>query len=71
LWLIEGLKTERQQYSKTIIYCRSIKSCSLLFKLLDDELKENAYCGLKCGKNRLFAMYHHSTTNKCKKNSHE
>ncbi|XP_056009722.1 bifunctional 3'-5' exonuclease/ATP-dependent helicase WRN-like [Ostrea edulis] len=66
-WLIECLKIQKQQCPKTVIYCRSIKSCSVLFKLFDDLLKDNAYCGVKCAKNRLFAMYHHSTSNKCKK----
>ncbi|XP_033730182.1 Werner syndrome ATP-dependent helicase homolog [Pecten maximus] len=67
LWLVERLRTEKQQYPKTVIYCRSIKSCSLLFKLFTDIMGDLAYCGTKCAKNRLFAMYHHSTSTKCKK----
>ncbi|XP_069110005.1 ATP-dependent DNA helicase RecQ-like [Argopecten irradians] len=67
LWLIECLKTEKQLCQKTVIYCRSIKSCSQLFKLFIDAIGYQAYCGPKCAKKRLFAMYHHSTSTKCKK----
>ncbi|XP_062567161.1 ATP-dependent DNA helicase RecQ-like [Saccostrea cucullata] len=65
-WLMENLRNHKQQCPKTVIYCRSIKACSVLFKLFTDVLGDNAYCGVHCAKNRLVAMYHHSTSNKCK-----
>lgn len=62
--LIESLMTQKHQCPKTIIYCRSIKSCSILYKLFTDPLKDNAYSGIQSANNRLF----HSIPCKCKKN---
>ena len=67
LWLMESLKSEQERCPKTVIYCRSIKSCSILFKIFTDFLGDRAHHGSKSAKNRLFAMYHHSTSTKCKK----
>lgn len=59
--------TQKHQCPKTVINFRSIKSCSILYKLFTDTLKDNAYSGIQSANNRLFAMFHHSTSSKCKK----
>lgn len=66
-WLIKSLMTQKHQCPKTVIYCRSIKTCSILYKLFTDILKDNAYSGIQSANSRLFAMFHHSTSSKCKR----
>lgn len=60
--------TKKHQCPKTVIYYRSIKSCSVIYKLFTDTLKDNAYSGIQYANDRLSAMYHYSTSSKCKKN---
>ena len=60
-WLIDRLKTDRSRTDKTIIFCRTIHTCSSLFKIFLYELHEEAYHPLGSEKSilkRLFAMYH-------------
>ena len=60
-WLIDRLKTDKSRTDKTIIFCRTIHTCSSLFKIFLYELREEAYHPLGSKKSiptRLFAMYH-------------
>lgn len=37
-WSIESLMAQKHHCPKTVIHCRSIKSCSVLYKLFTDTL---------------------------------
>ncbi|XP_063436992.1 ATP-dependent DNA helicase Q1-like [Mytilus trossulus] len=67
-WVVSSLRDNCEQSPKTIIYCRNIKSCSQIYLYFLSELSEAAYIGTPCAKNCLFAMFHHSTPDKNKKN---
>lgn len=60
-WLLYELETKRTSLPRTIVFCRSIKTCASLFKLFLSHLKEKSYEPVEselCVANRLFAMYH-------------
>ncbi len=65
-WLTEELLTHRQTTRKYIIYCRSIVACSVVYKYFVDQLGDNAYIGIPSFRNRLFALFHHSTNKRIK-----
>ena len=52
-WLIEELKTEKNNVRKTIIYCRSINACGELYSMLDSVLDGDAISNI--------AMFHSKT----------
>ena len=60
-WLLLELKSKRVELPKVIIFCRSINTCTSLYKMFLTELREESYepCSstpsIAC---RLFAMYH-------------
>lgn len=62
-WLFESLMNQKHQCPKTVIYCRSINTLQTFYR----HLKDNAYSGIQSANNRLFAMFHHSTSSKCKR----
>ena len=67
-WLINELKSKGKEAEKSIIYCRNIKACSILYGLFRNELgTDNSYVGPQSAKNCIYAMYHHSTPEKNKR----
>jgi hypothetical protein len=66
-WLVENVRRDRQATAKTIIYCRSIKACGLLYDYMMDQFGDAAYIGRKFSANCLFAMYHHATRRRIKR----
>ena len=60
-WLIDQLKTKRHNLDRVIVFCRSISTCTNLYKLFICLLKEESYHPLGSSpttENRLFAMFH-------------
>jgi ATP-dependent DNA helicase RecQ len=60
-WLLQEIETKRTSLPRTVIFCRSIKTCASLFKLFLSHLREKSYepVGSELSvANRLFAMYH-------------
>ena len=60
-WLMDELLEHKTETPKTLIFCRSIQSCSNLFKLFLFTLKQFAYFpegSPPSVQSRLFAMYH-------------
>ena len=60
-WLLHQLQTQRTSLPRTIVFCRSIKTCALLYTLFLSHLKGQSYDPVGsdvCVTNRLFAMYH-------------
>lgn len=60
-WLLQEIETKRTSLPRTIIFCRSIKTCASLFKLFLSHLREKSYEPVGSDlsvANRLFAMYH-------------
>ena len=60
-WLAESLLKERSTLSRVLVFCRSISTCTRLYKYFLSMLKSNSYEPVgsqpfTC--NRLFAMYH-------------
>jgi len=60
-WLADELLAEKQNCKKYVVYCRSIKACGQLHRMFMEHLQESAYVGVQRAKNKLFAMFHHST----------
>ena len=60
-WLIQQLHTLRLQTPKVVVFCRSLSTCSALYKLFLVRLDRDS-CepveSLSCISNRLFAMFH-------------
>ena len=66
-WLMDGLIKNKKNMPKTIIYCRTINSCSKLYKLFVDTLGCDAFVNDSVTfSNMLIGMFHHSTA-KCNK----
>eukprot|EP00794_Sanderia_malayensis_P002116 gene2116-2400_t len=68
-WVVNGIKAERREYEKTIIYCQSIENVSKLYLFLKEELGSCAYDPLKrdnSGNSLLIGMYHRKTSGKYK-----
>lgn len=68
-WLLEELRFKQLDTTKTIVFCRSIARCALMYQTLDLGLKEDGYVprgkfGIACA---LFAMYHAKITDNEKK----
>ena len=60
-WLIERLRTCQVETPKTLVFCRTIHTCSSLFKLFLYELRDKAYYphgSVPSVQTRIFAMYH-------------
>lgn len=60
-WLIERLRTSQVETPKTLVFCRTIHTCSSLFKLFLYELRNMAYYphgSVPAVQTRTFAMYH-------------
>lgn len=67
-WLCQDIKAMKENATKSIIYCRNIKSCGLIYHYLLSEIgSQNSYIGTCSASNRLFSMFHHSTAPKNKK----
>ena len=63
-WLISALRKNCCSTDKTIIYCRSIKDCHLVYQAFIGTLGAESYYpedSPKISRNRLFSMYHRST----------
>ncbi|CAC5376271.1 unnamed protein product [Mytilus coruscus] len=68
-WLISVIQLKGVSTPKTIIYCRNIKACSQIYALFLDKLgTDHSYCAQPSSKNCLFAMFHHATMDKNKRN---
>ncbi|XP_061186069.1 ATP-dependent DNA helicase RecQ-like [Saccostrea echinata] len=66
-WLIDELKLKKSETPKVIIYCRNIKTCSIIYSLFRRKLGANdSYIGQSSARNCLYAMFHHSTPDKNK-----
>ena len=60
-WLIEELHEKRLTMDRVLVYCRSITTCTHLYKLFLSELQEESYEPPSSRPNiqqRLFAMFH-------------
>ena len=60
-WLLREIKMRRTSLPRTVVFCRSIKTCASLFKLFLSHLQEKSYepIGSEISvSNRIFAMYH-------------
>ena len=57
----EQLTKEGITMAKTIIYCKTVVECATIYMYFAHILQEKGYIGEKKSKNRLFAMYHHSS----------
>ena len=62
-WFLEELRCNQVSMVKTIVFCRSIASCSELYSFFDYSLKDDGYV-FKVAKleNALFGMYHAKIT---------
>ena len=68
-WLIHKLGEERADLNKHIVYCRSVQQCGTLYSAFASYLKDQQYSSATeepSVTNRLFAMYHGSTSTKVK-----
>ena len=69
-WLVEELGRLRRALPCVIVFCRSITTCSKLYKFFLTELCENSYeppNSKPCIKTRLFAMFHSRVDDQDKK----
>jgi hypothetical protein len=67
-WLLDDLKIKKVDVPKTIIYCRSIKAVSLIYKFFSKALGDDMYVGNKKSvRSCLIAMFHRSTCERNKK----
>ena len=60
-WLLEELRCKRVSLRRVMVFCRSISSCTKLYKFFAVCLKEESYnpvVSVPSTQNRLFAMYH-------------
>ena len=60
-WLIDQLRMNRCDLDRVIVFCRSISTCTNLYKLFISVMKEESYHplgSLPTTENRLFAMFH-------------
>ena len=62
VWLTDDMRVRKRGMAKTIVYCRSIRACALLYAYFVNELGECAWVGRRTMKSQLFLMYHHSTS---------
>ena len=63
-WIVEGLRKQKRNFEKTIIYCQSIENVSKVFLFLKEELGREAFDILsreKSTNNMLIGMYHKMT----------
>ena len=68
-WLVHELRKQRRALPCTVVFCRSITTCSKLYKFFLTELRELSYEPLNsqaCIQTRLFAMFH-SRVDECDK----
>ena len=63
-WLLEELRMEQSNATRTVVFCRSIASCASLYRLFDFTLKDEGYVprGVINVKNALFGMFHSKIT---------
>ena len=60
--LLEGLRSLRYNFPRTVIYCKSIKDCYELFSYFDSNLGDEGYASCpKTASSRFFAMFFHDT----------
>ena len=58
-WIVEGLKTEGENYPKTVIFAQTVSTVSDIYEFLMDSLEEDAYgSSFKNPQNRLVSMFH-------------
>ena len=63
LWLVEELRSEQVKMAKTLVFCKSIASCSRLYVFFDFSLQKAGYVdGVTKLENALFGMYHAKIT---------
>ena len=71
-WLIDELRSKGARCERCIIYCRSVRMVSALYKHFHQELGPSAYWPLSADQasqipeNRLFGMYHRCSTESIK-----
>lgn len=67
-WLCQDIMAMKENATKSIIFCRNIKSCGLIYHyLLSENVFQNSYIGTCSSSNRLFSMYHYSTAPQTRK----
>ena len=65
--LIEEIRKKGKDSMRTIIYCQTVKQCSILYKIFETELQESFYLDHeKHPPNRLVEMLHSGTPDKVK-----
>lgn len=60
-WLLDDLRLQRQHLPRVLVFCRSITTCSSLYKFFLTELREQSYMSPSSKPDisqRLFAMFH-------------
>ena len=69
-WLVEELRIRKTSSVKTIIYCQTIKQCSVIFGVINGMLGKDIYVGTENGTgNVLVEMLHSCTPSTNKENS--
>ena len=62
-WLLAVLRSKQKDAPKVIIYCRNVKTVAEIYDMFHLGLGKSQYInGIVSFRNRLFAMYHRSTT---------
>lgn len=70
-WIVDGLKKEREQFPKSIVYCKSIEDVAKVFTHIKEELGDISLYSSPCqssSKSPLIGMYHRKTPDKHKNN---
>ena len=67
-WLVEDLKEKRESCARTIIYCQTIRQCSLVYASLKGMLGKNMYMDIDNPKTTLVEMLHSCTPSANKEN---
>ena len=61
-WLVEELRTRKTSSVRTIIYCQTIKQCSLIFGIIKGMLGKDIYVGTEKGTGNVLVEMLHSCT---------
>ena len=67
-WLVEELKEKKEDCQRTIIYCQTIKQCSVIYSTLKGMLGRDMYSGDKNQNNVLLEILHSCTPKGNKEN---
>ena len=60
-WLVDEMLEKKRTLPRVLVFCRSIMTCTHLYKMFSTELQENSHdppSSMHSIQNRLFAMFH-------------